>query len=456
MPEYERRIKMSRGDSPSLPPKITKNVVHDLDPNFSSSFPASDDEDYSNHSSNFSGYEPGRMSGEASPILMSPWNQPSPFQPSPWISRGFDSSNHDKNGLLENSKLEGLVGSIVREEGHIYSIAAMGDLLYTGSDSKNIRVWRNLKEFTAFKSNSGLVKDIILSGDKIFTGHQDGKVRVWKKNRQDPSNHKRIGTFPTFLDILKSSMRPKNYIQVKRKCTTLWNKHCDAISSLSIDEEEGILYSSSWDRTFKVWKTSNSKCLESVKAHDDAVNSVVTTKSGLVFTGSADGSVKVWKRDWNGKQMKHNHVETLLKQECAVTALAVSETGTFVYGGLSDGSVNFWEWEKQLSHGGLLKGHKLAVLCLSTAGKLLFSGSADKTICVWKREENIHNCLSVLTGHTGPVKCLAVEREDGQSSCDKKWVVYSGSLDKSVKVWKVSEKLPEMQQTTMMQSYVRY
>lgn len=105
MPEYERRITMSRGDSPSLPPKITKNVVHDLDPNFSSTFPASDDDDYSNHSSNFSGYEPSRMSGEASPILMSPWNQPSPFQPSPWISRGFDSSNHDKNGLLENSKL---------------------------------------------------------------------------------------------------------------------------------------------------------------------------------------------------------------------------------------------------------------------------------------------------------------------------------------------------------------
>lgn len=132
------------------------------------------------------------------------------------------------------------MGSLVREEGHIYSLAATGDLLYTGSDSKNVRVWKNLKEFTAFKSNSGLVKAIILSGDRIFTGHQDGKVRVWKKNRKDPKNHKRVGTFPTLFDILKSSMRPKNYVEVKRKCTTLWIKHCDAISSLSIDEDEGI------------------------------------------------------------------------------------------------------------------------------------------------------------------------------------------------------------------------
>ncbi|KAC9793720.1 hypothetical protein E3N88_45254 [Mikania micrantha] len=404
-----------------------------------SAFPALE-EDYSNRSSTYSGYDPNRMSNEASPILMSPWNQASPFQPSPWFSTGIDTSNYHKNGTKQIIQSDGLVGSLVREEGHIYSLAATGELLYTGSDSKNVRVWRNLKEFTAFKSNSGLVKAIILSGDRIFTGHQDGKVRVWKKNGKDPRNHKRIGTFPTLFDILKSSMRPKNYVEVKRKCTTLWIKHCDAISSLSIDEEQGLLYSGSWDRTFKVWNTSNSKCLESVKAHEDAVNAVVSTKSGLVFTGSADGSVKVWKREGAGKTMKHNHVETLLNQECAVTALAVVESGLFVYCGLSDGLVNFWEWEKELAHGGLLKGHKLAVLCLTAAGSLLFSGSADKTICVWKKEGNNHSCLSVLTGHTGPVKCLTVERDARKES---KWVVYSGSLDKSVKVWSVSERSPE-------------
>ncbi|XP_023728545.1 protein JINGUBANG [Lactuca sativa] len=448
MPEDERRIKMSslREKTASLPPKISSNAVHNSDPNLSANFnfPANDDDDgYNNRRSDASANEPNRISCDASPITMSPWNQTTPFQSSPWLSGAADSSGHQKNDF---------VGSIVREEGHIYSLAATGDLLYTGSDSKNIRVWRNMKEYTAFKSNSGLVKAIILSGDKIFTGHQDGRVRVWKKNRKNPRNHKRIGTFPTFFDVLKTSMRPKNYVEVKRKCTTLWIKHCDAISCLSIEEGEGLLYSASWDRTFKVWQTSKSKCLESVKAHDDAVNSVISTKSGLVFTGSADGTVKVWKREGKGKTMKHHHVETLLNQECAVTALAVSKNGSIVYCGLSDGLVNFWEWEKQLSHGGFLKGHKLAVLCLASSGNLLLSGSADKTICVWKREGNVHNCLSVLTGHTGPVKCLAVEREDGSSSGDGKLVVYSGSLDKSVKVWNVSEKSPETQQMVTMPS----
>ncbi|GFP92989.1 myosin heavy chain kinase b [Phtheirospermum japonicum] len=358
-------------------------------------------------------------------MMMSPWNQ-SPFAKSPW-----------SNNAAQAAPQTGLIGSLVREEGHIYSLAAKNDCLYTGSDSKNIRVWKNLQEFSAFKSNSGLVKAIIISGgDRIFTGHQDGKIRVWKINPKNPSVHKRVGTMPTFFDIFKASIRPRNY----------WIKHTDAISCLSMNEEKGILYSASWDRTFKVWRVGNSKCIESVKAHDDAVNSVVSSIDGIVYTGSADGTVKVWKREESGKSIKHVCTQTLLSQESAVTALAVGGAGSVVYCGSSDGLVNFWLVEKQLSHGGELKGHKLAVLCLAAAGSLVFSGSADKTICVWRREGAVHTCLSVLSGHNGPVKCLAVEEDkEAAAGGEKKWVLYSGSLDKSVKVWSVSEMAPDMQ-----------
>lgn len=409
----------------NLPPKLGNMVLSDS--NMSS---MANDEDFAARNSSFSAYDPNRLSGEGSPMMMSPWNQTSPFTNSPWSK--FD----------ENVPQNGLIGSLVREEGHIYSLAANNDVLYTGSDSKNIRAWKDMKEFAAFKSNSGLVKAIIISGDKIFTGHQDGKVRVWKVNSKNPSLHKRVGTMPAFFDILKCSMRPKNYIEVKRNKTCIWIKHCDAISCLSMNEQQGLLYSASWDRTFKVWRVENSKCIESVKAHDDAVNSVVSGADGMVFTGSADGTVKVWKREGRGKTTEHVFVQTLLTQETAVTALAVNMSGSLVYCGSSDGLVNFWETEKELSHGGVLKGHKLAVLCLATAGNLVFSGSADKTICVWRREGTVHTCLSVLTGHTGPVKCLAVEKDRESTGGDEKWVVYSGSLDKSVKVWSVSDQAP--------------
>lgn len=378
-------------------------------------------------------FDSGRLSGEGSPMMMSPWNQTAtgPFANPSWSA--------DDDNIPE----DGLIGSLIREEGHIYSLAASGELLYTGSDSKNIRVWKNLQEYSGFKSNSGLVKTIIISEHKIFTGHQDGKIRVWKVSPKNPHLHKRSGTLPTLKDLFKSSMNPSNYVEVRKRRTALWIKHCDAVSCLSLSMDKSFLYSASWDRTIKVWRISDSKCVESISAHDDAVNSVVCGVDGTVFSGSADGTVKVWRREQQGKGMKHAAVKTLLKQECAVTALAVDPTGSLVYCGSSDGVVNFWEGDKRFSHKGMLKGHTNAVLCLAAAGSLVFSGSADKTIRVWKREGMTHTCLTVLAGHEGPVKCLAVmEDKESSSKRDQRWVVYSGSLDKSVKVWSVSEHSP--------------
>ena len=381
-----------------------------------------DDDEFSHNQQRHSNASPRNYadssttsSNNASPNTMSPWsyqpnnNSSSPLDKSPWILPSSPAINHFHHHHDDTEN--GLFGSIVRQEGHIYSLAVSGDLLYTGSDSKNIRVWKDLKDFAGFKSSSGLVKTIVISGGKIFTGHQDGKIRVWKVSSKNPRNHKRIGSLPTFKEYVKSSMNPKNYVEVRRHRNAVKVKHFDAVSSLSLDEEEGLLYSGSWDKTLKVWRVEDSKCLDSINAHEDAVNAVVAAFGGCVLTGSADGTVKVWRRKNDGKKAKHVLDRVLLKQENAVTALAVNRLAKVVYCGSSDGLVNFWECDQKggFSHGGVLRGHKLAVLCLAAAGNLVFSGSADKNVCLWKRDEHgFHTCHSILTGHTGPVKCIAV------------------------------------------------
>ncbi|RVW57284.1 Protein JINGUBANG [Vitis vinifera] len=332
------------------------------------------DDDFSFRNSASSAPSPAH-NGDASPYIGTWEGASSPYTKSPWSSHVVPPSN-----------------------GNHYPMASWDRLFGK----------RNQKEFSGFKSNSGLVKAIIISGEKIFTGHQDGKIRVWKVSAKNPSVHKRVGTLPTFRDYIRSSMNPSNYVEVRRH----------------------------------LWRISDSKCLESVNVHDDAVNAVVAGFDGLVFTGSADGSVKVWRRELQAKGTKHFFSQTLLKQECAVTALAVNPEATFLYCGSSDGLVNFWEREKHLSHGGILRGHKLAVLCLVAAGNLVFSGSADMGICVWRRLEGDHSCLAVLTGHNGPVKCLAIEDDIESTAADRRWILYSGSLDKSVKMWRVSELAP--------------
>ncbi|KAF8085034.1 hypothetical protein N665_0685s0026 [Sinapis alba] len=356
----------------------------------------------------------------------SPWNQTySPYYKSPWIYQTRNIDDDSDNGLI---------GTIVRQEGHVYSLAASGDLLFTGSDSKNIRVWKDLKDFAGFKSTSGSVKAIVITGDnRIFTGHQDGKIRVWRGSKRRTGVYSRIGRLPSMKQFLTKSVNPKNYVEVRRRKNVLKIRHYDAVSCLSLNEELGLLYSGSWDKTLKVWRLSDSKCLESIQAHDDAVNTVADGFDDLLFTGSADGTLKAWKRELQGRGTKHFLVNVLMKQESAVTALAVK--ACVVYCGSSDGSVNFWEGKKYLSHGGILRGHRMAVLCLAAAGSLVLSGGADKNICVWRRNgDGTHSCLSVLMDHVGPVKCLTAVEE-----AEERWIVYSGSLDKSVKVWRVTE-----------------
>ena len=109
-----------------------------------------------------------------------------------------------------------------------------------------------------------------------------------------------------------------------------------------LDKENDLLYLGSWDKTLKVWRILDSNCLESIVAHDDALNSVVARFGCFVFTGSTDGTVKMWKREFNGKgKIKLVLDRVLLKQENAMTALAVNHSNTVLYGGSSDRLVNF-------------------------------------------------------------------------------------------------------------------
>ncbi|KAM0859465.1 hypothetical protein ACQ4PT_047180 [Festuca glaucescens] len=109
----------------------------------------------------------------------------------------------------------------------------------------------------------------------------------------------------------------------------------------------------------------------------------------------------------------------LRKADSAVTAVAVAAEARVVYVASSDGAVTHWQWRRGAAresaprNGGALRGHRMAVLSLAVAGRVVVSGSADRTVCVWRRDEGAdHSRLAVLTGHAGPVKCVAMDEEE--------------------------------------------
>jgi WD40 repeat protein len=226
-------------------------------------------------------------------------------------------------------------------------------------------------------------------------------------------------------------------MQVRRHHKSLWINHNDSISTLAVGN--GVLYSGSWDKSVKVWRLSDFKCLESLTHHIDAVNALaVDNPCNLLFSGSGDATIKVYhNKPPKATKTRHTLIATL-GTNSPVNALALSHP--LLYSAQSDKTVTVWkmkevEGEKAWSTVATLRGHRHAVLCVVTLPNLVISGSADKTVRVWRRGgDGVHSAVSVMVGHAGPVKSLCAVLDMAMGA-----LVYSGSMDGDVRVWWIPE-----------------
>ncbi|XP_076960583.1 protein JINGUBANG-like [Bidens hawaiensis] len=319
-------------------------------------------------------------------------------------------------------------------DGTVSCLAICGEFILSASHGKDIIVWQqpDLRQFTKFGQGEGAVKAVVTVGNKVFTAHQDSRIRVWKVSRSSENVFKLVNTLPTTKDYLGKFMRQSNYVQTRRHHKRLWIEHADSISCLSVSN--GLIYSGSWDKTLKVWRICDFKCLESIKAHDDAINALIAS-NGTVYSASADGRIKAWGRSGIEPECLHS-LKGILEghRDVSMNSVVVSDDGSVVYGGGSDGYVMGWLGSKGLdSWKGVceVKAHNMAILCMCIRGGILCSGSTDQSICIWKREVNGLTKIGVVKGHGGPVKCL----QASPNSVGGGFLLYSGSLDKSIRVW---------------------
>ncbi|XP_021733694.1 protein JINGUBANG-like [Chenopodium quinoa] len=354
-----------------------------------------------------------------------------------------------------SSALSQCITTLTGHTSYIFSLTLAGKYLYTGSSDNEIRVWkRNPFSYEADEESLAdnvvavgktAVKSLVVLANQLFSAHQDCKIRIWKIKAQEPFKnikYEKVATLPTLGDRTKKLLNPNNQVEIRRhkKCT--WVHHVDTVSGIALSQDQSLLYSVSWDRTLKIWQTSDFKCLESVtNAHDDAINAIAVSYDGYVYTGSADKKIKVWKKLPGDK--KHTLVNTLEKHISGINALALSPDGLLLYSGACDRSILVWEKscdDDSMELLGALRGHTKAILCLATVDDLIFSGSADKTVRVWRRVEGSYVCLAVLEGHQGPVKCLTAAADayyPHNSMPSSNYLVYSGSLDCDIRVWQV-------------------
>ncbi|XP_042486623.1 protein JINGUBANG-like [Macadamia integrifolia] len=332
------------------------------------------------------------------------------------------------------------ISSTLKKDGRLLSMGESNDLVYTGSESNCIRIWK-LPDYTEtgqLKTKAHMVSTLAVSKNRLFAAYADSKIRVWRRCWEGIPTHVRIATIPNIGSYIR------NYIAGKDKKTI---KHLGPITSLAMNETEDLFYSASMDKTVKVWRISDLKCVQTIEAHQEPINAIVVGDDGVLYTASEDATVRVWRRNFcGGDRQLHSLTVTLPAKYSPVKALSLATDGDggILYGGCTDGYIHYWHrgwFTGQLQYCGALSGHSHAVMCLANVANYLVSGSADLTSRVWRRDrDSQHACLAVLRGHRGPISCVtaSVNRrgglgDDGEDEC----TVCTGSLDGVLKVWEV-------------------
>ncbi|KAK1369214.1 WD repeat-containing protein tag-125-like protein [Heracleum sosnowskyi] len=388
---------------------------------------------YSNSSESLS-FAPPCYSSPCSPLRLFGDSPPSATPVPPPSTTPVPPPKHDKSLTAVTYKC---TSSVLTKDGQILCIAQLnGAIAYTGSESNVIRIWK-LPEFTEvgqLKSKAKMVVALQVSNDRVFAAYADCKIRVWsRRSCGEGTKHVRLATIP------KTGSYVRSYISGKDKMM----KHMAPISSIDVSLSDDLIYSASLDKTVKVWRNSDLKCIETIQAHSAPVNAIVVAENGVLYTASDDATVKVWRRNFGSdNSCLHALIVALQAKSSPVKTLTLNDDAGILYGGCADGCIHYWlkGWFLgQLQYGGMLQGHTHAILCLASFGKFVISGSADSTVRIWvKPQDGEHNYVAVLKGHRGPVKSLVAYPVRGLEDSDQDGcVVCTGSMDGVLKLWRV-------------------
>lgn len=113
-----------------------------------------------------------------------------------------------------------------------------------------------------------------------------------------------------------------------------------ALSSLALSPDEKKVYIASWDNNVYMYAVDYSRVVDTLYAHDDAVSSLCS-HDDMLFTGSWDTTVKVWKCRSSG--IDKAPFADFLDHDSEVRCVDFSPSQNLVVSGAEDGWIYFYD-----------------------------------------------------------------------------------------------------------------
>jgi len=194
--------------------------------------------------------------------------------------------------------------------------------------------------------------------DVLVTGGRDGVARVW-------------------------DMRTRSNIHVL-------SGHRQTVTDVQCQETDPQVITSSLDSTVRLWDLAAGKTMGVLTHHKKGVRALTVHPTEWTFASGSTGSIKQWKCPEGAFMQNFNG------QNAIINTLSVNEDNVLFSGG-DNGSISFWDWktgfrfqnlETTAQPGSLDAESGIFTSLFDKTGLRLICGEADKTIKVWKQDED--------------------------------------------------------------------
>lgn len=193
--------------------------------------------------------------------------------------------------------------------------------------------------------------------DVLVTGGRDGVARVW-------------------------DMRTRSNIHVL-------SGHKGTVSDVKCQEADPQIISSSLDATVRLWDLAAGKTMSVLTHHKKGVRALAVHPEEFTFASASAGSIKQWKCPEGA------FMQNFDGQNAIVNSLAVNQDNVLFSGG-DNGSISFWDWktghrfqslDTTAQPGSLEAEAGIMASTFDRTGLRLICGEADKTIKIWKPDD---------------------------------------------------------------------
>ena len=217
--------------------------------------------------------------------------------------------------------------------------------------------------------------------DLIVTGGRDAVARVW-------------------------DMRTKNQVF----CLTGHDNTVGAILTKSTDPQ---IITGSYDSTIKLWDLAAGKCMTTLTHHKKSVRALTQPSFENSFISGAADTLK----KWQGKEGRF--IKNFSGHKAVINALTMNDDGVVV-SGADNGTINFWDYqtgycfqktETVAQPGSLDAENGIFAAEFDLTGTRLITGEADKTIKIWKQNDEASELTHPVDMAGWRKKCLTEAKQ---------------------------------------------